>query len=316
MNHCQKIAGAALAAAVILIWGITFVCTKSLLADFSALEILFVRFVIAYFGLWILSPRGLPFCGRRAEATFALMGLTGVVLYQFLENVAIHFTGASNVSIIVSICPIFAALFSRIFLHEKTSAGNFILGFLISITGVTLVSFNDVIEFHISPKGDFAALGSAVSWGLYSLCVSKINAAGYSHLAATRRIFFYALLFTIPLAVCGTVLPAETIPDFFRINWSPAENAARFSKLSSWGNLLFLGLFASAGCFAAWNKACGVLGTVCATAGLYLIPVVTVVFAFLILGEKMTPMSVVGSCFTLAGVVVSTFRCGKKRGRD
>ena len=33
---------------------------------------------------------------------FALAGLTGVVIYQFSENIAINYTTASNVSVIVS----------------------------------------------------------------------------------------------------------------------------------------------------------------------------------------------------------------------
>jgi len=49
--------GYLLATVTVIIWGITFVCTKSLLQDFSALEILFFRFIIAYIGLWIMNPK-------------------------------------------------------------------------------------------------------------------------------------------------------------------------------------------------------------------------------------------------------------------
>ena len=67
--------------------------------------------------------------GIRTGISLTLAGLTGVTLYQFTENLALDFTTASNVSIIVAICPIFTALTSQIFLKEKHLTLNFCLGF-------------------------------------------------------------------------------------------------------------------------------------------------------------------------------------------
>ena len=63
----------------------------------------------------------------------SLAALCGVVLYQLSENIAIHFTNASNVSVIVSICPFFTAIISQIFLKEKHLSLWFVIGFIISI---------------------------------------------------------------------------------------------------------------------------------------------------------------------------------------
>ena len=52
-----KTIGYLLAAFTVLVWGVTFVSTKALLTDFSALEILLYRFVAAYFALWIIRPK-------------------------------------------------------------------------------------------------------------------------------------------------------------------------------------------------------------------------------------------------------------------
>ena len=90
-------------AIVIVIWGVTFASTRVLLEDFSALEIQVIRFGLAWFVLWLASAcRGSKSCFRswRDEVLFAGMGLSGVALYQFLENCAIYYTNASNVAII------------------------------------------------------------------------------------------------------------------------------------------------------------------------------------------------------------------------
>ena len=46
-----------LAAFVVLVWGVTFVNTQALLADFSPLEIQVLRFAVAYVALWAIHPR-------------------------------------------------------------------------------------------------------------------------------------------------------------------------------------------------------------------------------------------------------------------
>ena len=67
----KSLIGFFFAAFSIFVWGITFVCTKSLLQDFSALEILVIRFLFAYVMLWILCPHPLRLAckkdGRRGR---------------------------------------------------------------------------------------------------------------------------------------------------------------------------------------------------------------------------------------------------------
>ncbi|MBQ9494325.1 MAG: DMT family transporter [Treponema sp.] len=307
----KSFVGVLFAAFTIFVWGITFICTKTLLQDFSALEILVVRFLLAYITLWCLYPHKLRLKCKKDELLFCAAGLSGVTVYQFVENIAITFTSASNVSIIVSICPIFAAIIAQIFLHEKHITFFFLVGFLLAITGVALVSFNGALNFHVSPKGDFLALGSAISWGFYTLFVSKITALHFNKLAITRRIFFYALVWMIPIILFGAFSPFAQESNTIAVQLDVATNAARFSKLSNLANLLFLGIAASALCFAAWTIACDKLGAVRATIGLYLIPVVTIVFAYFALDEKITTMGVTGALLTICGLVISNIRVQK-----
>jgi drug/metabolite transporter (DMT)-like permease len=296
INNKRKIFGYAIAAVSIFFWGITFICTKALLTEFSALEILFFRFLAAYLGLWIIRPK-FEKIESRDNILFALAGLSGVVLYQFTENMAIHFTNASNVSVIVSICPLFTALIAQYFLKENHLNLWFLLGFIISIFGVALVCFNGKTELELNPVGDLLALFSAVCWGFYSLFVSLINKKNYDPICSTRRVFFYAVLLMIPLVAITR-----------GINLDKAINVARFSKPMNWVNLLFLGLIASGFCFSAWNKACEIVGTVKVSCGLYLIPVVTIIFAFFTLGEQITVLGGLGAVITIIGLFVSEKR--------
>ena len=97
----------------IAIWGTTFISTKVLLEDFRPGEILFIRFVMGYLALWIACPRRLRGVTRRKEGSFALAGLCGVCLYYLLENIALTYTMASNVGVIISVSPCFTALLTH-----------------------------------------------------------------------------------------------------------------------------------------------------------------------------------------------------------
>lgn len=300
-NKPRRVVGIIYACVCIFIWGITFVSTKYLLKSFSPLEILVFRFLSAYIALWVMHPHFYKL-NFRQEIYFALAGLTGVTLYQFLENVAISFTTASNVSIIVSICPIFTAILSQLILREKHLTPFFILGFFVAITGVALVSFNGSINLNISPKGDLLALGSGISWAFYCILLNKINSYKINNIASTRRIFFWALVFIFFIVIFGKNFSISYV------DFSAKVNAARFKDCLNILNILFLGWGASAFCFTAWSKACKYLGTVKASIGIYMIPVVTVIFAFFILDEKITVMGLIGTALTIAGLLLSNKR--------
>ncbi len=307
-NQKSLLSGYILAAVTIFFWGITFVCTKTLLKDFSALEILFYRFLAAYISLWCMRPKFIKI-DKKDNIIFALSGLSGVVVYQFAENISTIFTTASNVSVIVSICPLFTAITAQIFLKEKHVTSWFIAGFIISLLGVVLVSFNGNATLHISPKGDLLALCSAISWGFYSLLISIINKKNYDPICATRRIFFFAVMLMIPLVLAGYAVNTTGITGdlakSMAVTFDSSVNIARFSKPMNILFLLFLGVVASGFCFSAWNKACRIVGTVKISCELYLIPVVTIICAYFALGEKITVMGAAGALVTIAGLFIS-----------
>ena len=306
--------GVALAAFVVIVWSATFVNTKALLADFSALEILAIRFAMAWIALWAIHPHGMGPLRVRDEALFAVAGLGGATVYQMLENVAIHFTNASNVGILVATSSLFAAIMSRILLGERTFTPRFLVGCALALGGVTLVSLGGARAFHFRPIGDALALGAAMSWGVYSAAVTVVNRGGWHPVAAIRRAFFWALVFMLPLLVFALAMPETAAQISCSVDLSRAGNAARFARLPNLANLAFLGLLASAVCFVAWNKACERLGTVRCSLGLYLIPVIAFLIAHVFLGETLPAAGVIGAVLVLAGVAVAGF--SKPRPRE
>ena len=126
----------------VIIWGTTFISTKVLLNTFTPVEILFIRFTIGYLALFLLSPHKVKMFDRKHELLFIGAGLSGVTLYFLLENIALTYTFASNVGIVVSIAPIFTAVLAHMFLDGEKLKPSFFAGFLIAMAGIFLISYN------------------------------------------------------------------------------------------------------------------------------------------------------------------------------
>ena len=273
----------------VIIWGTTFISTKVLLADFQPIEILFFRFLMGLLALVIIYPRRLKQTGFRREIVFIAAGLCGVCLYYLLENIALTYTMASNVGVIISVAPFFTAILSHLFLkREEKLRANFFIGFFAAMFGIGLISFNGA-SLQLNPIGDLLALLAAFLWACYSILTRKISDYGYNTILTTRRIFFYGLLFMIP---------ALFLFDF-------KLDLSRFVNPVYLLNILFLGLGASALCFVTWIFAVKVLGAVKTSIYIYLVPVITVAASVLIIHEPFTWITGIGTVLTLAGLFIS-----------
>ena len=197
-HDASRFIGCLAATFTIIIWGTPFISTKILLTDFRPVEILFFRFVIGFTALLFAYPKRMKGVDCKKEMTFLLAGLCGVCLYYLLENIALTYTTASNVGVILSVAPFFTALLSRLFLKpERKLRTNFFIGFAVAMTGVLLISFGG-LKMELNPVGDMLAVLAAFVWACYSILTRKISGFGYPVILTTRRTFFYGILFMIP----------------------------------------------------------------------------------------------------------------------
>ncbi|MDK2807509.1 MAG: hypothetical protein PWP24_240 [Clostridiales bacterium] len=281
--------GHALALFCILIWGTTFISTKVLLTTFRPIEILFLRFILAYVILWIIYPHTLKIEQKKQELLFMAAGICGVTLYFLFENIALTMSLASKVGVIVAISPFFTALISWLVQKNKRPTLRFFLGFALAISGIACMSLSSLSTLTFQPVGDILAILAAFIWAVYSSITKKISTYSYPILAVTRRIFFYGLVFMIP---------ALFTMDF---SLQPSDFRSMISLL----NLAFLGILASALCFAAWNYSVQILGTIKTSVYIYMVTVVTAITSILILKEHFTWVTTLGIALTLLGLFLS-----------
>lgn len=252
----------ALAMFVIFIWSVTFVSTKILLKYLSPTEILFYRYVIAYFLFVAASPK---------------------MIWP------LSFSTASNVSLLVATAPMLTGLVSHFLTKNEKITTYFIYGGLLALAGVFLIVFNGHFVLRLNPAGDMLAIMAALSFAFYSIIIRDLNRGVYSAVVITRKTFFYSLLSLIPLLFT---------PLF---EWDPRV----LMKKEVFGNLIFLGVFASALCFLLWNRVIWDLGAVKANSLIYLSPPLAMLSAAIVLHERITLFAGGGGLLILLGVYLS-----------
>jgi len=282
---------------VVAIWGVTFVFTKLLLiAGLTAAQIFVLRFIVAYLLLLVYTLARKQFrlfaSSWQDELLMVALGVTGGSLYFLTENSAMIYTTTTNTSLIVCLCPLFAALLVALFFRSLRLHGIQIVGTVMAAIGVIVVVLNGHFVLHLSPLGDSLAFGACLCWAFYSLLMIPAGQR-YDTVFITRKVFFYGLLSMIPYFLIWPDMPPLSVvlrPDIL-------------------ANLLFLGCVASMACFLAWNWVIKKLGAVIVTNYVYFNPVTTVIFAWLILSERITIYFLVGTLLILVGM----YLCNKVR---
>lgn len=281
-----------LAILIVAIWGTTFVSTKVLLSHgLSPSAIFFLRFAVAYLLLLLFYHKRLWCESLRDELLMAGLGLTGGSVYFLAENMALQHTTATNTSLIVCSCPLFATLFMSFFFREKFSRRQ-MFGGLIAFAGMVVVVLNGQFVLHLSPIGDMLAFAACLSWAVYSILM-RLFADRYSSLFINRKIFFYGIL---------TILP------WFAFIPEEIPSASQLVLFPVYSNLLFLSVVASLLCYCLWTICIKKLGVIEATNYVYLNPIATVVVAALVLSELITIWFIAGSALILIGLYIHNRR--------
>ena len=268
------------------VWGATFVSTKALIAaGLTPAEIFLMRFALGYLCILPLAPRRLRAENRRDEAAFAAAGVCGGSLYFLLENVALEYAPASNVSLLVCTAPVWTALAAGRADRGERMTRRQAAGAALAAAGMALVVLNGRFVLHISPAGDLLALAAAMSWMGYSLVIKRLGAR-YPASFIARKVFFYGM---------ATILPVFAFRPF-------AATGELLARPVVWANLLFLGVVASGFCYALWNAVMRRLGAVRATNYIFFNPLVTMLTAALCIGERITAPALAGAAMILCGM--------------
>lgn len=279
---------------VVVVWGVNFTVVKSALAELTPLAYNAVRFSAASLFTLILArvaERDLRIARRDWGYVF-LLSLIGNLLYQMLYIHGLARSRAGNTSLILSTSPIFVAIFGTLIGQEKLRWRNW-LGILLSFLGIYLLVAGGRAGLALNSEtllGSLLILAAAGTWGLYTVLLKPL-VQRYTPTRATAWI----MCATTPLLVLAA------LPDIRRQDWGAVS-------LQSWLGLLFSSLLAIAIAYVIWNTGVRRVGSARTAVYNYLTPLISVVVAWIVLGEAMRPVQALGAVAIVLGVVLGRYR--------
>ncbi len=274
-----------------LMWAVNFSFVKIALLEFSplafnGLRMAFASLILVLFLLITKQGFGVP---KKDIGKLVILGIIGNTVYQLLFIHGINLTTASNTSIIMAMTPASVALLSSLLKHEKIPwAGWF--GIAISFVGFYLVIAKQPGTFVFSwenLKGDMMIFGGNLVWAVYTVfskpLLGRITPLKWSSLTMAVGTVFY-----LPFCV-----PAFSRQDFGQIS------------LKAWSMLVFSGLFALAFGYVVWYSSVKRIGNTKTVIYGNIVPIFTVIFAYIFISERIGLWQAVGAVIILAGVYLT-----------
>ena len=282
-----------------LLWGLSFLSIKVAVLEIPPMTLALYRFVIACAVLPLIarwSGESLRVAGADLPA-LAAGGLTGVTLYFYGENHGVALLSASESSLVISFIPVLAVLAERVFQGVRLGARAYV-GAGLSTLGVVLVAARSAGSTS-SRMGYLFMLVACAAWVLYGQVTDRVGAR-YGLITVSFWQCLFGLLGCVPFALGESA------------RWAVPSLAAVL-------NVGFLGVFCSAAGYWLYIATQNALGSGRASVYLNLIPVVSVAASFVLLGERLGAVQLLGGAVVVAGVALATgpaswFRWGRGAG--
>jgi drug/metabolite transporter (DMT)-like permease len=238
-------------------------------------------------GVVVLGRRQLSLPKAGDLGYFALLGFLGIAFHQWLQSNGLVTSQASTTSWIVASTPIFMAVLGWLVLRERVPLVT-ATGIAIAAAGVLVVATRgdlaSLAAGRLGAPGDWLILASAPNWAVFSI-LSRRGLRRYPSAAMMFWVMAIGWLLTTVLFLTG--------PGF--------ADVARLS-FRGWLAVAFLGILCSGLAYVFWYDALSRLPSSQVGTFLYIEPLVTVVIAAAMLGERLTVATLVGGLAILLGV--------------
>lgn len=272
-----------------ILWGASFIAMKIALTGFDPMVIVFGRMALCFAIL-------LPFAGRlRAQCVPArgdfkllvFMGLCEPCLYFVFEAKALTLTSASQAGMITATLPLMTSVAAIVLLKEKVGLRTF-AGFALAVAGVVWLSAGSVVTEN-APN---PVLGNILE------VLAMASAVGGIITIKHLSVRYCPMYLTLFMAGMGAVffLPALFLPG--------TQMPTSFPLLPSLA-VIFLGTAVTLGAYFCYNYGIRVIPANQAAAFINLIPVLTALLGWSLLGEVFTTQQLMASALVLSGILLS-----------
>lgn len=276
-----------MAASVPVIWGLNFIFIKDALPWFASPQVFNAARWILAMGvlLAVVAIRRDPLrIARRDWGRFAVIACVGNVAQQLTFINGIRLTTAGHSALIMGLSPVMVALASEALRIERVDRRMW-AGIALSVLGLALLVRPGAANAPPTAfLGDLLTLASAASWAVYTVA-SRPLTMRYPPASVT----------VVAAGVATVILIALSVPDARGQTWTAVP-------LRAWGGLVYSGALAIAFNYAVWSVAIRRIGTSRTAVLANLAPVVALIAAWALLGERLDAPQALGAALVIVGV--------------
>jgi drug/metabolite transporter (DMT)-like permease len=271
-----------------VLWGSSFAAMKATIGALGPWAVMWARMAVAFTIVLFFAGKLWPLPYRSGDWKFILPFLLfQPCLYFTLEANALRFTSSSQAGLISASVPLMVALGAHLTLKERVSRET-IVGLFISLGGVIWLTLaGEVTRAASNPLlGNTLELGAMMTAAGYVLLVKHLSER-YNPWALTAMQIVAGTLYFLPVGLFQLV---ERLPEITLLQALV---------------LLYLGAGVTLGAFGLYNLGIKYIPANRASVFVNLIPVIAVLFGWVILGESLNRAQVAAAFCVLAGVWIS-----------
>lgn len=272
------------------LWGSSFIALKFAFAELPPMWVIFGRMFLGSL-VFLLAWRWRGRLDYRRGDWRYLLALAACepCLYFIFEALALQNTSATQAGMITALLPLMVAMGAFVFLRERVARSTW-AGFLLAVCGAVWLSLTGEADASAPAPllGNFYEFVAILCATCYTLLL-KFLCERYSPFVLTAMQAFIGSLFFLPLALLTEPLPSQ------------------FGALGI-GSVIYLGLVVTVGAYGLYNFGVSRLPASQASGFTNLLPVFTLIFAALLLGESLAPAQYAAAALVFAGVALSQWR--------
>ena len=296
-----------------IIWATSFVVLKATFSIFGPMFVIWGRLAVgSLIFLFVIKKLWKKCSYQRGDyILLLLMAIFEPCLYFIFESIALTKTAASQAGMITSTLPILVAIAAFFILKEKTTLLTW-TGFFTALAGAVILSiYSEVTVGAPEPiLGNFLEFCAMICATGYTILLKRLSNR-YDPFFLTAILCFVGTIFFLPLALIesgGFMTHIKIIQEWMGLTpltlvefgGSPIESA----HLAILG-IVYLGAVVTIGGYSLFSVGVSRLKASTAAAFTNLIPVFTILFSWIFLGEKMNIIQYCGCGLIFAGVYLS-----------
>lgn len=224
---------------------------------------------------------------KKDYLTFFFMGFTEPFLYFIGEGYGMKYVSSTHASVIIATIPVFAMLAAVVLYKEKISRTN-ILGVIISFSGIVVMIGLKILQEKGSIIGLLLMFLAVIAAVTNSLIIYRLGNRYSSLTIITMQNLVGALLF---------------LPLFFLLEFN-SINVDTFN-MEFWSSILFLAIFPSVISFLLYISTLKKIGITKTSAFSNMIPIITGIISFIMLGSRFSPREVLGIIIVIFGLFLT-----------